>query len=271
MLQHNCSLFCAVWQRLADEIRWLDEVKNPSAPVSFREKQRLYKTTMKLIEEEVYKLQFLEIGADTEVFGIQSLNARLNSTDKFTHDTLRAELKHVQKDLVIRLMKLKFAYIPAPNDKYFEQDKLFSEKVWEVFPDARQDIKEVGNCFAAGLFTACVFHLMRVSEYGLRFIANALGVTTKHTGSMIPLEYAEWDQIISQINQKIEAERKTPRDANREKQLQNYSEAAQHCLFMKDIWRNTVSHARKAYVEPEALGSLERVRDFMHFLAREKI
>jgi hypothetical protein len=88
-----------------------------------------------------------------------------------------------------------------------------------------------------------------------------------HTGDLIPLEYGEWDQIITQINLKIAAARQLPRDANREKELTIYSEASQHCLFMKDIWRNTVSHARKTYIGKEAVAAMERVRDFMRFLA----
>src|SRR5260370_17213069 len=112
---------------------------------------------------------------------------------------------------------------------------------------------------------------MGVSEYGLRALAVELGVTLTHTGSMIPLEYGEWDQIITQANAKIAAARQLPRDAQRDKQLQTYSEAAQHCLFMKDIWRNTVSHARKAYTELEATATMERVRDFMQFLAKGMI
>lgn len=40
---------------------------------------------------------------------------------------------------------------------------------------------------------------------------------------------------------------------------------------MKDIWRNTVSHTRKAYNQPEALAVMERVKDFMRFLARNDI
>lgn len=268
MIEHVCSHFCAVYQRLADEIRWLDESKKPHAVLSEREKTRIYTTTMSLVEDEICKLKFLEIGAETEVFGVQSLNGRLESGDKFTREVLKTELKHVQKDLILRLMKLKFAYIPAPNDKFFEQDRLFGDEVYNVFEEARQDIKESGNCLSAELYTACVFHLMRVSEYGLRAIAVEVGVTITHTGNMIPLEYGEWDQIITQINLKIAVARQLPRDATREKQLQVYSEASQHCLFMKDIWRNTVAHARKSYIEKEAVATMERVRDFMQFLAK---
>jgi hypothetical protein len=38
---------------------------------------------------------------------------------------------------------------------------------------------------------------------------------------------------------------------------------------MKDIWRNSVSHTRKAYIRDEALAAFNRVGDFMKFLARD--
>ena len=35
------------------------------------------------------------------------------------------------------------------------------------FPGASFDVTEAGNCFAFERFTACVYHLMRVAEFGL--------------------------------------------------------------------------------------------------------
>jgi hypothetical protein len=87
---------------------------------------------------------------------------------------------------------------------------------------------------------------------------------------MIPLEYGEWDQIITEIQKRIDGARSLPRNQERERQLELYAEANQHCLFMKDIFRNTVSHARKAYNDVEAESAMRRVKDFMQFLANAK-
>jgi hypothetical protein len=46
----------------------------------------------------------------------------------------------------------------------------------ESFPDAAYDLKEAGNCFAFERFTACVYHLMRVAEFGLVSVAQSIGV-----------------------------------------------------------------------------------------------
>jgi hypothetical protein len=58
-----------------------------------------------------------------------------------------------------------------------------------------------------------------------------------------------------------------PSGPKRQTKLDFYSDAADHGMFMKDIWRNNVSHARRPYHAGEAKVVLDRVRDFMRFLA----
>jgi len=50
--------------------------------------------------------------------------------------------------------------------------------------------------------------------------------------------------------------------------IEHYSDAADHCTYMKDIWRNSVSHTRKPYSFTEAVAVFERVRDFMQLLTK---
>ena len=51
--------------------------------------------------------------------------------------------------------------------------------------------------------------------------------------------------------------------------LEKLSDAEDHCVFMKDIWRNAVSHTRKPYNESEAKFVLERVHGFMQFVTTQ--
>ena len=66
------------------------------------------------------------------------------------------------------LQNAKFAYIPTTDAKYFENDRLLGDAVFEVFEEALQDVKDAGNCLALAMHTACVFHLMRIAEWRLR-------------------------------------------------------------------------------------------------------
>lgn len=68
--------------------------------------------------------------------------------------------------------------IPADRAKYFSNDNLFGGYVALALPRVIEDVDEAGKCFAAGRFTACVFHLMRVLEVGVQELASLLGVPT---------------------------------------------------------------------------------------------
>jgi hypothetical protein len=264
MLEHNCALFVAVRQRIDDEIRWLEEGKGEI--VQGKELERLYKTTMSLVEDEIYKLKFLEIGAETEVFRIQALNGRLESGDKFTRDVLKTELKNIRQDLVLRLMKLKFAYIPAPNDKYFEQPKLFGELVYDKFPSAIEEIKDAGNCLAADLGTAAVFHLMRVAEKGIKTVLRDRQILTVQNK---PIEMLDWKTIGDGLTQATDAINQWPGTLGLAKtQAQEFYNGIKNEFYgFKDAWRNHVMHDRKRYSFDEAKGISTHVERFMQTLA----
>lgn len=194
------------------------------------------------------------------------LQRELKANQRFTPESMMAELRGLKETIVMELATRKFAYIPSPNDQYFEQEKLFGDEVYEKFPEARRDIKDAGNCLAVSLTTASVFHLMRAAEHGLRKLAKRLNVKLTHTGKPMPIEFGDWDKVITGIRNKIADARKLPAGPKRQAKLETYSSAADHCEYMKDIWRNSMAHTRKPYNEPEAIGVLERVRDFFRFL-----
>ena len=196
------------------------------------------------------------------------LRTQLKNGEPFTVAMFARELQGMLGQMKMSLSARKFAYVAPPNDEYFEKEKLWGAEVYEKFPDARADIKDAGNAFSASLHTACVFHTVRASEHGLRKLAKRLRVTIADKNTLIPLEYGEWDKVITGVNAKISAARALPKTSKRQRSLERFSDAGQHCLFVKDIWRNTVSHARRAYTQNEALSAMERVRDFLQFLAK---
>jgi len=139
--------------------------------------------------------------------------------------------------------------------------------VTEKISGTKHDVEEMIYCYMLERNTATVFHAMRIAERGLRRLAKTLRVALIHHGNAQAVEFADWEKIITGIKGKIDvARRSLPPGSRREKRLMMYSDAADHCVFMKDIWRNNVSHTRKPYNASEALGVIERVRDFMIFL-----
>ena len=184
-------------------------------------------------------------------------------------DELARDYRRVRGGIMQELERFKFVYLPTPNSEFFERSDLLGVPSHERFPEVEQDAREAGNCLAFGLYTACVFHLMRIAEFGLRSLAKRVKVKPMHKKMQMPVEEAEWHQIITAVKGKLTTIQATPRGTKRRRsKLEGWSDAADHCTFMKDLWRNNVSHNRKPYTEAEALAALRRVRDFMDFLAK---
>ena len=185
-----------------------------------------------------------------------------------THQELQVQLRELRREIDRELALRRFAFVPLAKAEIHDKFTLHWESAWTVIPESKADTIEAIDCYALGLNTATVFHSMRVAEKGLRRLASRLRVALIHKGHSSPLEYAEWDPVLTACKNKLSEAHKLPKGPRREKQLQFYSEAADHCTYMKDIWRNNVSHARKTYNDGEALGAFNRVHDFMDFLAK---
>jgi len=183
-----------------------------------------------------------------------------------SRETVYVLLDTLYKDLHSGLQLRTFASIPRDRTDYFEQKAMFGEHVARVLRDASADIKSAGNCFAAEEYTATIFHLMRAAEHGLRALARKLRVRLSHSGHLQPIEFADWDKVITACKNKINAARALSPGPKRQAQLELYSDAADHCLFMKE-WRNNISHTRRPYIESEAQAMMDRVRDFLVLLA----
>lgn len=180
---------------------------------------------------------------------------------------LRNQIKVLHEAIHADLCFRRFAYVPTSKAAIHDGFALAWESIWKKIPDAKEDSQRAVDCYALEQDTACVFHLMRVAEFGLRALAKKLRVKLTSKGQFCPLEFAEWEKVIITLKNQIDAARKLPAGPKRQAQLAFYSDAADHCTFMKDIWRNNVSHARQPYKDAEALAVLERVRDFMKFIA----
>jgi hypothetical protein len=181
------------------------------------------------------------------------------------HAQLNDAIEGVQHSLESRL----FMLVPPGRSPYWETPELFWRGSLGSFPEAIQvEAIEAGACFAAARWTACVFHCMRIAEHGLRKLARLVGATITHNGKPYPVEFGEWEKIINAVKTKLAPIRQLPRGAKRERKLKFYSDAADHCSYMKDIWRNEISHARRNYNEAEALGAMHRVRDFMELISK---
>jgi hypothetical protein len=109
---------------------------------------------------------------------------------------------------------------------------------------------------------------MRLAEYGLRKLAATLKVKIVDKDKVCNVEYGDWNKVITAIKGKITKARLRPVGPKKEQELQFFSDMADHCEYMKDIWRNEMAHTRRFYEEREALGVINRVREFSRKLAK---
>jgi hypothetical protein len=154
---------------------------------------------------------------------------------------------------------------------YFQESaKPFGEEVYLAFADARGDIRDAGKALAVDLNTAAVFHAMRVAEHGLKWLAKRLRVKLTANRKPTPITEATWNTLIVGVGNKLRTLRTKPASEKRREQLQQCARANDHCDYMRELWRNPVSHGHKAYNALEAENAMNRVREFMQFLARMK-
>ena len=120
------------------------------------------------------------------------------------------------------------------------------------------------DCYGFRDFNACIFHLMRIAEIGLRALAKERAVSFPDK----PIEWAEWQHLIDQISAKGKAAAQSfPVGQERDAARDFYSGAVHHFEGFKDKYRNSVMHMRRNYDELDALRSINQVRDFMNGLS----
>jgi len=271
MILHDCPAFYDVCYLLSERVSLLSQVK-PPREVSAAELEQvlpIVKSVKSLIvslgiSDPTFKADVHNILCDVEVAADEHESYLVH----LTTDRLAYDLERLQRGIRLELQRRYFVYVAPPNDQFLEKKALFGPAVYEKFPSARADIKDAGNALAVELYTACVFHLMRVSEHGLRALARKLRATITHKGKQCPIEFGDWDKVITAVKGKVATARQLSPGPKRQAKLEAYSNAADHCEYMKDIWRNNTSHTRKPYNEAETIGVLERVRDFMQFLGK---
>ncbi|HEV3276172.1 MAG TPA: HEPN domain-containing protein [Terriglobia bacterium] len=182
-----------------------------------------------------------------------------------TLEELLHEVRTFREALEDEIKQRSFLYVPSKNEAYFEQDYLFGEEVSTKFYNTSVDIKEAGNCFALELYTACVFHLMRVLEHGLKALAVYVGVPPSQT---------DWGHIIEAIEDEIEkmggikkTEWPSEKWPDKAETLNFCSKAAIQFRYFKNAWRNYAMHAQEEYGATEAEQIMEHVRVFMKELS----
>jgi hypothetical protein len=216
-----------------------------------------------------------EFGADSSLVSyIGTLTAKLEAgTADTRRPVLLAQIEFIVEGIHENLEKQHFLVLSKEEASFYINPNLFGESFKEKYSHrALRDAMGAGSCYAASQYTACVFHCMRVAEYGLRKLASNSTLRIKLTKNHrpCPIAYGTWQEVITAIQNKIKKIRQRPVGPKRESELQFFSSAADHCEYMKDIWRNEISHTRRWYKKEEALSVINRVKEFVIVVGEHK-
>ena len=150
----------------------------------------------------------------------------------------------------------KVLFVVSSRTELLDQSTpLFGIQVFDAFPSASDDIAEAAACLALGRSTACVMHLMRAAEVGLKSLGAALSVGAQN----------DWGSYLREIEKAMAAKAKT--SGKRSHQEQFYAEAAASFDHLKRAWRNPSMHVEKTYSAERAEAIFNAVRSFMQHLA----
>jgi hypothetical protein len=199
--------------------------------------------------------------------------------EPFKYEKYCDKIEELNLRIEDELKKIIFGFIPKDKTEYFVQEQLFGEEVFNCFKSARQDIKDAGTCFASELYTASVFHLMRVVETTVKQMVKAMKaekfittpVLVKGVKKMVkkPIELCDWGTLIKGMESALnELEKGTKISIKKKETLAFYNHSVGVFKHFKDAWRNNVSHSRKDYQEFEAKLIMENTRQLMQHLAQ---
>ena len=197
-----------------------------------------------------------EAGLSNVAAYIQDELPRFADADSVAAQEFLTTFGNLQQWMSSEMRRIEF--IRVDKQQFYSSKPLFKPFITDIYPVLTYDVVEAGNCLALDRATACVFHLMRVVEFGVQELGDKLGV---------PLaKEIVWQTIMNQVNKKIGEMPDKPPHKKRTKEV--YSDVAGHLYNVKVAWRNPVMHPNKTYTAEEAEHLFLSVGRFMEALIK---
>jgi hypothetical protein len=200
---------------------------------------------------------------DCEKYGLKYSAIHIRRFKEQTHERqiafseVRATLVEIRQRVADELESSAVFFALSNEGQVYFQSSRFAEIVAERFPEVVFDCAEAGKCFSLERPTACVFHLMRVIEYGLLAVSRQLGMTS---------DRPNWQPVIN----KIEFELKQPYDQRKFKDMHDFlANVAANFNAVKVAWRNRVMHVDTKHTMEEAREIYDATRGLMRYIAEE--
>jgi hypothetical protein len=151
--------------------------------------------------------------------------------------------------------------IASAKEHYFDLDiNILGQTFKSNMPSAIFELDEAGKCHALGRSTACVFHLMRTMEIGIKALARSLSISD-------PIKPSEknWGKILGSM--KAEMDKRSGGKSWEGNDKEFFESAYVSLDAVRVAWRNTTMHVENKYTEDEAEHIFVAVRGFMKKLS----
>ncbi len=186
-----------------------------------------------------------------------NITTALSRTD-ITYSELREKCVFLREALRIEMLSIKWFSIESDRVMFISEKRLFGDDVSTAFPSITFDIEEAGKCMAFERWTAVMFHLMRIMEFGLRVLGDTLNIPATSNRT--------WDAILKKCDDegKKTYDQKSPEWKVDE---QFFAGAAAMLRSVKDAWRNPTMHIERVYTQEQTEDIWNAVKGFMRHLA----
>ena len=246
-------------------------LKDSIAPISDRHARILLKKLAEL-KDQCDGLELPFIGSEIERL---ILELKMRTVGRVSQSKARAAIDSIHNRMVDVFKDAVFLNVSAAKARYHSavidadaswEKRTIDASIMRAFPSAVPELTAAFDCYATENNTACVFHLMRAAEHGLRAFAVAVGVQT--TAS--PLEYQQWQRLLEQAEARIKnAGIGSWSQPAKGLGLDFFQATVADYRALKDSVRNLVMHTRPTatYDEHQALSTMNRVQECLARLA----
>jgi hypothetical protein len=209
------------------------------------------------------KEAFVELHSQTKKMGLTASAATAKRiVDTFDAPRMSATSPRMLSDEICKRLKDEMQgrllySIGLDKQALVTDSDLFGKQVTVAFPSATFDIEEAGKCLAFERWTACVYHLMRVMEIGLRALRDRLNLS--------PTTNRNWEAVLTKCDLEL---RKSVAQRSPEWVADDpfFSNATAILRAVKDAWRNPTMHVEKVYTEEQAEDIWNAVKGFTRHL-----
>jgi hypothetical protein len=233
-------------------LRWMEDVLSKTHDNGLEEETR------KLIAQSATQVSKHLQNISSEVLSASALRIA-NDAKTISPIALRERVSELSHCIMDDLAGHHFFWVPPERAKFYgKTEKTFGDDVANRFSSSLHEIKNAGNCMAFGMYTASVFHLMRVTEIGLRAIGLSLGLSLNSNES--------WESILRKLSTE-EIKKDAAANAKMLANLSFYQSVKQTISALKDVCRNRTMHFDGNWDEDEAKEIMTATRSFMKYVA----